>query len=42
MTVGHPGGGSSPAHFFLVSSPVASLQGTAGTAFTSNVVYFTH
>jgi len=40
MTEGHPGGGSSPAHFFLVSSPVA--QSTGGTAFTSDVVYFTH
>jgi hypothetical protein len=42
MTVGHPGGGSSPTRFFLVSSPVTSLQPTGGTAFTSNVVYFTH
>lgn len=42
MTVGHPGGGSSPTRFFLVSSPVASVQQPAGTAFTSNVVYFTH
>lgn len=42
-TDGTPGGGASPARFFLVSSPLDALQATSpGTAsFTSNVVYFT-
>lgn len=42
VSAGSPGGGSSPTRFFLVSSPVSGLQQTGGTAFTSNVVYFTH
>jgi hypothetical protein len=43
ISAGRPGGESSPAHFFLVSSPVGSFQQTiGGTTFSSNVVYFTH
>jgi hypothetical protein len=41
-TAGNPGGGSSPAQFFLVSSPAVGFQPGAGsTSFSSNVVYFT-
>ena len=43
LTAGNPGGGSTPAQFFLVNGPLQSFQPSAGgTSFTSDVVYFTH
>jgi hypothetical protein len=44
VTAGTPGGGSSPAQFFLVSTPLDSFQSTSSgnASFSSNVVYFTH
>jgi soluble lytic murein transglycosylase-like protein len=44
MTAGHPGSGSAPAQFYLLSGAFDTAQPGAGGAdsFTSNVVYFTH
>ena len=43
LTAGSPGSGSAPAQFFLVNGPLQSFQpGSAGSTFTSSVVYFTH
>jgi hypothetical protein len=43
LTAGSPGGGSSPAQFFLVNGPLQSFAPSSGGAsFSSNVVYFTH
>ena len=43
LTAGSPGGGSTPAQFFLLNGPLESYQpSSGGAAFTPNVVYFTH
>jgi hypothetical protein len=43
LTAGSPGGGSSPAQFFLVNGPLQSFAPSSGGAsFASDVVYFTH
>jgi hypothetical protein len=43
LTAGAPGGESTPTQFFLVNGPLQSFQAsTSGSAFASDVVYFTH